>query len=76
MAANRRNVPLRQSSGLKVDDGTMCRMPCPIPGPLREESRIESVIPGGSANVRLVSLAGATATADANLWALAKEEAA
>lgn len=39
MAANRQNVPIRQEAGiLNVDDGTMCRMPSPRPGPLRTES--------------------------------------
>jgi len=39
MAANRQNVPIRQEAGdLNIDDGTMCRMPSPRPGPLRSES--------------------------------------
>lgn len=36
MATRRQNVPLRDTAGLPdVADGTMCRMPSPLPGPLR-----------------------------------------
>lgn len=36
MAANRKNIPLRESAGIvTVADGTMCRMPSPEPGPLQ-----------------------------------------
>jgi len=39
MAAYRKGVPLRQSStSFRVEDGTTCRMPSPVPGPLRGES--------------------------------------
>lgn len=41
MAACRRNVPLRETSMIQVDDGTTCRMPGPIPGPLREDFAID-----------------------------------
>jgi len=42
MAAYRKNVPLRQSSGVfRLEDGTMCRMPSPLPGPLRGEFESE-----------------------------------
>jgi hypothetical protein len=38
MAAHRQNFPVRQESGIfEIDDGTMCRMPSPLPGPLRGE---------------------------------------
>lgn len=35
MAAYRHYVPLRAAEIVKVQDGTMCRMPSPRPGPLR-----------------------------------------
>jgi len=36
MAAHRQYVPLRDtSSTVQIEDGTMCRMPSPRPGPLR-----------------------------------------
>jgi hypothetical protein len=42
MAAHRQNVPVRQESGIfEIDDGTMCRMPSPLPGPLRGEIAVE-----------------------------------
>jgi len=38
MAAFRQNVPLRAvADNLVLADGTMCRMPSPLPGPLRNE---------------------------------------
>ena len=38
MAAHRKNVPLRNTTEVfAVGDGTMCRMPSPLPGPLRSE---------------------------------------
>jgi len=38
MAAFRQNIPLRAVAGSFVlADGTMCRMPSPLPGPLRSE---------------------------------------
>jgi len=38
MAACRPSIPLRSTAGLvRVNDGTMCRMPSPLPGPLRGE---------------------------------------
>ena len=39
MAAHRRNVPLRETAErCSVEDGTMCRMASPRPGPLRGET--------------------------------------
>ncbi len=39
MATCRKNVPIRESDGeIRIDAGTMCRMPSPLPGPLRGES--------------------------------------
>ena len=35
MASYRQLVPLREAEIIKVQDGTMCRMPSPRPGPLR-----------------------------------------
>jgi hypothetical protein len=35
MASYRQLVPLRKAEIVKVQDGTMCRMPSPRPGPLR-----------------------------------------
>ena len=35
MASYRQLVPLREAEIVKVQDGTMCRMPSPRPGPLR-----------------------------------------
>ena len=35
MASSRQLVPLREAEIVKVQDGTMCRMPSPRPGPLR-----------------------------------------
>ena len=35
MASYRQPVPLRETEIVKVQDGTMCRMPSPRPGPLR-----------------------------------------
>jgi len=44
MAAYRKLVPLREANGIfKHDDGTMCRMPSPLPGPLRNEGRDDGV---------------------------------
>ena len=38
MVAFRQNVPLRAiADNLLLADGTMCRMPSPLPGPLRNE---------------------------------------
>jgi hypothetical protein len=38
MAAHRQFVPVRDTeNALRVEDGTMCRMPSPAPGPLRGE---------------------------------------
>lgn len=42
MAACRKNVPLRETAGIRVDDGTMCRMPSPNPGPLWREADCRS----------------------------------
>jgi hypothetical protein len=43
MAAYRQNVPVRQESGIiEIDDGTMCRMPSPLPGPIRGEIAVET----------------------------------
>lgn len=37
MGAYKQNVPLRRASAIfRLNDGTMCRMPSPLPGPLRE----------------------------------------
>jgi hypothetical protein len=42
MSAYRKLVPLREANGIfKSHDGTMCRMPSPLPGPLRNEWRDE-----------------------------------
>jgi len=42
MAAYRQNVPLRRSSAVfQINDGTMCRMASPLPGPLRGEFEFE-----------------------------------
>ena len=42
MAAHRESVPLRQTSEvIQIEDGTMCRMPSPLPGPLRGESDVK-----------------------------------
>jgi hypothetical protein len=42
MAAHRENIPVRQESRiLKIDGGTMCRMPSPRPGPLRGASETD-----------------------------------
>lgn len=42
MAANRQNVPLRAvGDNFALADGTMCRMPSPLPGPLRTEREHE-----------------------------------
>jgi len=39
VASHRRNVPLRETSETRLlEDGTMCRMPSPRPGPLRGET--------------------------------------
>lgn len=39
MAAYRQNVPLRETAEIyTIEDGTMCRMPSPRPGPLRGEA--------------------------------------
>ena len=39
LAAHRLNVPLRETAKVcLIDDGTMCRMPTPRPGPLRGQS--------------------------------------
>ena len=39
MAAYRSNIPLRQTAEMcLIEDGTMCRMPSPRPGPLRGET--------------------------------------
>lgn len=39
MAAHRRSVPLRGAEEIyTIEDGTMCRMPSPRPGPLRGEN--------------------------------------
>ena len=35
MASYRQLVPLREAEIVKVQDGTICRMPSPRPGPLR-----------------------------------------
>jgi hypothetical protein len=35
MASCRQLVPLREAEIVEVQDGTMCRMPSPRPGPLR-----------------------------------------
>ena len=38
MAASRQNAPLRAvADNFVLADGTMCRMPSPLPGPLRNE---------------------------------------
>jgi hypothetical protein len=43
MAAHRQNVPVRQESGIfEIEDGTMCRMPSPLPGPLRGQIAVET----------------------------------
>ena len=43
MAAYRQNIPVRQESGtFEIDDGTMCRMPSPLPGPLRGGIAVET----------------------------------
>jgi len=43
MAAHRQNLPVRQESGVfEIDDGTMCRMPSPLPGPIRGEIAVET----------------------------------
>ena len=62
MAAYRRSFPLRQSlTSFHVEDGTTCRMPSPLPGPLRGESnfeptglrgRLDHPAPGGSSIAR------------------------
>jgi hypothetical protein len=39
MAAHRQYVPVRDTEAVfEVEDGTMCRMPSPTPGPLRSQS--------------------------------------
>lgn len=39
MAACRKDVPLRATTGVfQIGDGTMCRMPSPLPGPIRVEA--------------------------------------
>ncbi|HXP43519.1 MAG TPA: hypothetical protein VN833_24940 [Candidatus Acidoferrales bacterium] len=39
MAAHRQYVPVRDTADVfQVEDGTMCRMPSPTPGPLRGQS--------------------------------------
>ena len=35
MASYRQRVPLREAETIDVQDGTMCRMPSPQPGPLQ-----------------------------------------
>jgi hypothetical protein len=43
MATYRQNAPVRQESGIiEIDDGTMCRMPSPLPGPIRGEIAVET----------------------------------
>ena len=76
MAAYRKNVPLRQTSTVELDDGTTCRMPSPTPGPLRGESVIEPVGPGGSVKARISVLRGAVAATNLGSVTLAKGEAA
>jgi hypothetical protein len=75
VAAHRQNVPLRQTSTIQVDDGTTCRMPSPIPGPLRGESEFE---PTGVRDPldRCLPRHGSTATAHAIPVALFAGEAA
>jgi hypothetical protein len=42
MAACRKSGPLRETNNMDVQDGTMCRMTSPLPGPLRgQEDSVE-----------------------------------
>jgi hypothetical protein len=45
MAAHRQYVPLRDTEGaFRIEDGTMCRMPSPRPGPLRWQQEREPLL--------------------------------
>ena len=76
MAAYRKNVPLRQTSTIEVDDGTTCRMPSPLPGPLRGESPIESWTSEEASADRRLSLRGSKDTGSPSAITLAKGKAA
>ena len=76
MAAYRKNVPLRQTSTIEIDDGTTCRMPSPLPGPLRAASPIESWTSEETFADRRRSLRGPTDTASPGAITLAKGKAA
>ena len=76
MAAYRKKVPLRETSTIEVDDGTSCRMPSPIPGPLRSESVIEFVGSSNSFKDRISVLRGLMAATNSRRATLVKGEAA
>lgn len=76
MAACRRNIPLRDTARIRVDDGTECLMPSPIPGPLREEFAIDPVSPNGSFHRGLSLFRIASETTNPSLLTLAKGKAA
>ena len=76
MAAYRKNVPLRQTSTIEIDDGTTCRMPSPLPGPLHGESLIDSWTSEETFADRRLSLLGSNDTASPSAMTLAKGKAA
>jgi len=76
VVAYRKNVPLRQTSTIEIDDGTTCRMPSPLPGPLRAESPIESWTSEETFADRRLSLHESKDTASPSAITLAKGKAA
>jgi hypothetical protein len=57
MASCRQLVPLREAEIVEVQDGTMCRMPSPRPGPLR--GKVDALANRAKQNV-LQPLSGAS----------------
>jgi hypothetical protein len=77
MAAYRQSVPLRQSSAVfQIDHGTMCRMPSPLPGPLRGEFEFEPSGLSGNLSDGLLPLRGSGAASQDNAVLLAEGKAA
>jgi hypothetical protein len=77
MAAYRQSVPLRQSSGIfRIDDGTMCRTPSPLPGPLRGEFGFEPSGLSGNLRDGLLPVLSSGASAQENRAVLAVGKAA
>jgi len=73
MAACRQNIPLRYTAGVvRIADGTMCRMPSPLPGPLRGQPLDPSGTFGSGWSEGVSSESGAFEPEDGGMAVLGK----